>query len=457
MHVLMLGWEFPPHISGGLGTACLGITRGLEHAGVDVTFVVPHAHGDEAAGRARIVSSDAPGSALPELGQGGPPAHRPRFGRRAARSEHVARRLGRIRVPSALHPYLTARTFRTSSGADAPSAARGGDECGAVAAREGRRAAARRTLTGAYGPDLLSEVARYADAVAEIAARSAADVVHAHDWMTFPAGVAAADASGRPLVVHVHACEQDRCGDGADRRIEEIEREGTLAADAVVCVSRYTADAVRRLYGVAAERVRVVHNGLLASRARGTREAPSGRAVAAPLVLFLGRVTFQKGPGYFLRAAARVARVLPRAKFVVAGSGDLLRPTIELAAELGIARNVHFTGFLRGADVARMYGMADVYVMPSVSEPFGITALEAAARDVAVIVSRRSGVVEVLRNALRVDFWDVEDLADKVLALLRHRALREDLAHGGRDEARGAGWERAGVELRRIYEEVAAS
>lgn len=388
----MLGWEFPPHISGGLGTACAGIVRGLATGGVRVLFVLPRVSGGEQAAGAEIVGA--------ELGD-------------AVETRAVA---------SSLRPYETP--------------------------------VAPRRLTGRYGRGLEEEVERYADAVARIAARERFEVVHAHDWMTWPAALRAARAADVPLVVHVHSLEHDRAGPRANPAITEIEQRGLDAADAVVCVSRYTADQVKRRYRADPAKLRVVHNATSPGDAPPPPRGP--RSIDDPVVLFLGRVTYQKGPEAFLEAAARVVRSMPRVKFVVAGSGDLLPALVERTARLGLARHVHFTGFLRGADVEKAWSSADVFVMPSVSEPFGIAPLEAAARSVPAIVSRQSGVTEVLHGALLVNSWDVDDLANKILALLHRPPLRRELTARGLVDASRLTWEGQAALLRRVYEELLA-
>jgi glycogen synthase len=353
MKVLMLGWEFPPHISGGLGTACAGIVRGLGSLGVDVRMLVP-----------------APGG-----------------------------------VPGAY-----------------------------------------------YGAGLFEAVQRHAE-VARAAARDHAhDLVHAHDWTSLPAGLAAREERGRPLVWHVHSCEYDRSPLGADARIVAVEQRGLDAAERVVCVSHYTAEVLRARFRVEPAKLRVVHNGV-EPRARPAQDE---KRIPEPIVLFLGRVTAQKGPDTFLHAAARVVQRFPRVKFVVSGQGDLLPETIESAARLGLARHVHFTGFLGSADVERIFAMADVYVMPSVSEPFGIAPLEALALDTPVIVSRQSGVVEVLHSALAVDHWDVQGMAELILGLLRSPARRRALARRGKRELEGLRWEAAAARLGDVYAELVA-
>ncbi len=474
----MLGWEFPPHISGGLGTACLGLTRGLAHHGVEVTFVVPRAFGDEEPGPERILGADQiPVPVVERVPVEGPyPPAAPPAGAPAG-PEPEAFRLVPIRVvtvASPLSPYLTAAAYREWASAAAVGAHGVRPEpegtptaTTAVAAWEEvplavvepprgpeRVQVSARPLrfTGFYGPDLMAEVARYAAVVSTLASRESFDVVHAHDWMTYPAAVAVARAANKPLVVHVHACEYDRCGEDANGEIVEIERRGLAAADRVICVSHYTAAIVARRYGVDPAKVRVVHNAVT------HKEQVEGwhveKTIDEPIVLFLGRVTFQKGPVYFLEAAARVVKVEPHVKFVMGGSGDLLPQVIERAASMGLARHVHFTGFLSGEDVERMYAMADVYVMPSVSEPFGIAPLEAMALDVPAIVSRQSGVAEVLRHALKFDYWDVDDLANKILAVLKRPALREHLTTYGREEVKAMRWEARAARVGEVYREI---
>ena len=394
--ILMLGWEFPPHVSGGLGTACHGMVRALARGGADVTFVVPR-------------------------GAGGP---------RASRSGGP--RIETIGADADLRPY------------------------GGAPASASLASAPHRGRVAPYGPDLLAEVARYARAAKAVARRGGFDVVHAHDWMTYPAGIEAARVLDRPLVVHVHATEHDRSPGAPDPRIVEVEQRGVATADRVVCVSRYEAGVVARHYRVDAGKVRVVHNGVVPPRApRGRRRRVRARP-GGGTVLFLGRVTAQKGPGVFLDAAARVLCVLPRTTFVVAGSGDLLPWAIERAARLRIARRVRFTGFLRGAAVARAYAAADVFVLPSVSEPFGLAPLEAMSMGVPTIVSSASGVREVVRHALVVDPHDVDDLASKEIAILSRPRFARALGREGRAEAHRLDWGAPARRLLEVYGEAIA-
>ncbi len=489
----MLGWEFPPHISGGLGTACEGLTRGLAAQGVEVAFVVPKRWGDEDASHMRLIGcEDIPQPRITEevertvrmsAAQVSVPAvpttklSSSSLEAAAAEAFTEETSFSVLSVDSTLSPYLDEeeyeRQFRSETHTRAiaalsptpravlKAAAQVAAEFSALPelqveitrrARVGHGEPAQ--FSGRYGPDLLSEVARYALAVGEIARDLDFDLVHAHDWMTYPAGLLAARMRGKPLVAHIHATEYDRSGEHPNPRVAGIEREGMRAARLVIPVSHYTAGLVRKKYGIDPAVIRVVHNAV--SHSEQIQDWHVERGVPEPVVLFLGRVTFQKGPDYFLEAAARVSSVMKHVKFVVAGSGDMLPAMIERAAELGIARQVHFTGFLRGKDVERIFALADLYVMPSVSEPFGITPLEAMALDTPAIVSRQSGVSEVLAHALKVDFWNVEELADKILAVLRHPVLHETLVENGRAEVRRLHWDLVGEQVLAAYREAIA-
>lgn len=408
----MLGWEYPPHISGGLGTACQGLTEGLARHGVKISFLVPRAHGDEEVlGISLLGCERAPTLASEDGG------------------------VEALAAETALLPYLGDRAYRRHLARLR------------AAATEGERP------RPAYGPDIFAEVQRYAQAARAIAREQVFDLVHAHDWMTFEAATAVARDAGVPLVVHVHSCEHDRSGAAPDLRIQAIEQQGLRNADAIVCVSRYAARVLQAHYEVDPEKLHIVHNATSAPR---RPLPPIDRTIDEPIVLFLGRVTFQKGPGWFLLAAARVLREMARVKFVVAGSGDLLHAMVETAAALGIGRQVHFTGFLRGDDLERIFGLADIYVMPSVSEPFGISPLEAAERGVPVILSRQSGVAEVLGSSLAVNHWDVEALAQAILALLRSPALRRRMVERARLEVDALSWEGQALRVRQVYQEVLA-
>lgn len=474
----MLGWEHPPHITGGLATACLGLCEGLHATGVEVTFVVPRAFGDEDTRFARVIGANqvwveqrevVPGGAPRAVDPARSPAAAPSKPSFVESAPAPIRFVARDPLDAPLSAYFTAEQYeewlQALAGAPreierleapprpaapaAPAAAAPTLELQEDVVRVRRE---RLEFRGEYGPGLFDEVERYARCVAQLAASTHFDLVHAHDWMTFSAGELAARALGSPLVVHVHASEYDRSGEHPDERIRRLEQQGVDAADRVVCVSHYTAEILRTRYGVDDSKLRVVHNAV--TRKEQNERLRTTKTVPEPIVLFLGRVTFQKGPDYFLEAAQRVIAVEPEVKFVMVGSGDMLPKMVERAARMGLARHVHFTGFLKGPDVERIYSMADVYVMPSVSEPFGISPLEALALDTPVIVSRQSGVSEVLANALKVDYWDVDEIANKILALLRYPALREHVLAAGGAEVRAMSWADRGRRLRAVYDEL---
>ncbi|MCY3001865.1 MAG: glycosyltransferase [Planctomycetota bacterium] len=478
MKVLMLGWEYPPHITGGLATACAGLCAGLHHHKVDVTFVVPRATGDEDSTNARVIGCNE----LEVDEETVEHVEVERVRRVAGETREVETQRLRSRpsfvlppndlpapsayaTPSALREWLEslherARPVRVGTHVELETSTHSVREPDRVERSIERVPVRRRErrkyeFTGKYGPDLFAEVERYARCVEALARREDFDLVHAHDWMTFPAGVAAARTLGRPLVAHVHACEFDRSGEKPDTRIRDLEQLGLDSAQRVVCVSHYTGSVLRKNYRVDESKLRVVHNAV--TKSEQERSTGGSKRIDEPVVLFLGRVTYQKGPDYFLEAAARVVKVEPNVKFVMVGSGDMLPKMVERAARMGLARHVHFTGFLKGADVERIYSMADIYVMPSVSEPFGISPLEALALDVPVIVSRQSGVSEVLRNALKVDFWDVQEIANKILALLKFPSLKDHLLAEGRDEVRAMSWDERAAALKLVYGEVAGT
>ena len=280
------------------------------------------------------------------------------------------------------------------------------------------------------------------------------DVIHAHDWLTYYAGIAAKRVSGKPLVVHMHATEYDRSGENVNTQVYAIEKAGMEAADKVIAVSNLTRNIVIQKYGIPADKVVTVHNAV---RFPGKGELPPERGVEDKVVTFLGRITYQKGPDYFVEAAAKVLKRVPGVRFVMAGSGDMMNHVIRRVARLGIADRFHFTGFLRGEDVNRMFQLSDVYVMPSVSEPFGISPLEAMRSNVPVIISKQSGVAEVLDYALKVDYWDVDALADAIYGLITYPALARMFAKKGHEEVTGLKWNNAAAKIRQVYEEVVAA
>ena len=307
-------------------------------------------------------------------------------------------------------------------------------------------------FSGKYGANLMEEVYRYALVAGTVAQRYEFDVIHAHDWLTYSAGIIAKKISGKPLIVHVHATEYDRGGEyNRNTLVYDIEKRGMEAADRVVTVSNWTRNIVIEKYGIPAEKVITVHNAV---DFKTETDAKEERGVKDKIVTFLGRITLQKGPEYFVEAAAKVMKRMPNVRFVMAGSGEKMNPLVRRVAQLGLGTRFHFTGFLRGNDVQRMFQYSDVYVMPSVSEPFGISPLEAMRSGVPTIISKQSGVAEVLHHAIKVDYWDINALADAIYGILAYPTLAHYMQREGYDEVNRLKWENASLKLKNIYESL---
>ncbi len=439
MKIFMLGWEFPPFISGGLGTACFGLTRGLDRVGVDITFVLPRPIENADAEHVRILS--------PASATAGRRAEVP-YATIASEFKHVTIR----GVDAALDPYA-----RPSDEPSTHQTERRVAESPAIPAQPAPVSVLGNSPGSHYGGDMFAEIERYATLATNLVSHETFDVVHAHDWMTYLAGIEIARESRRPLVVHVHSTEFDRSGFHVNQRIYDIERAGMHAARRIIAVSYLTRNIILRHYGVDPRKVDVVYNAIDDDLEEQSRTELPPIARDDKIVLFLGRITMQKGPEYFLAAAKRVLEVMDNVRFVMAGSGDLVRRMIELAAEMGIGHKVLFTGFLRGDDVRRVFQMADLYVMPSVSEPFGIAPLEALTHDVPVLISKQSGVAEVLTHALKVDFWDVDEMANKIVAVLRHPPLQATLREHGSIEVQRFSWQDAATRCLQVYQTACGS
>lgn len=393
MRVLMFGWELPPHNSGGLGVACYYLARALAKTKAEVLFVLPRTV-DALAADFKILFADT--------------------------SVRV-----RI-VDSPLVPYITSQSYSAFLSQSARSRL--------------------------YGNTLFEEVLRYAKKAKRIARTEQFDVIHAHDWLAFPAGVHAKIVSGKPLVVHVHATEFDRTGgQGVNQFVYEVEKYGMEMADKVIAVSQRTRELIVEKYGIPKEKIEVVYNAVDDFNAPPVKE----RATNRPTIAFVGRITLQKGPDYFLSAAKKVLEHEPRALFVMAGDGDMYHQMVEKAAHLGIADSVLFPGFVRGDDLARVYQSTDLFVMPSVSEPFGLTAIEALQYGVPILVSKQTGAGESLNHCLKVDFWDVNEMAAKMLAAIKYRELRQCLSEFGQQEISKFSWDKSAGQCLGIYQQLA--
>ena len=425
MKVLMFGWEFPPHITGGLGTACFGLTKGLSKHNVDVIFVVPKAYGDEDQKAVRLVNaSDVP------------------FDVSGEEYKEFWSHIKYMEVGSNIIPYVAPEVYSKTYEENKKT---GESFTGNVFSKHYE-------FSGQYGINLMEEISRYALIASGLAAKENFDVIHAHDWLTYPAGIAAKKTSGKPLVVHMHATEFDRSGENINQQVYEIEREGMVEADKVITVSNLTRNIVINKYGIDPDKVITVHNAVDHSMLEDVKNIQ--KPYKEKLVTFLGRITMQKGPEYFIEAVHKILQKDPDVRFVMAGSGDMLNRMIERVAHLRIADKFHFTGFLKGNDVNRIFSMSDVFVMPSVSEPFGIVPLEAMRSSVPVVISKQSGVAEVLVHALKIDFWDINGMADAIYGLLHYKGISTMFQKLGKKEVEGLKWENAALKVKAIYESL---
>ncbi len=390
MKVLMYGWEFPPKNSGGLGVACHGIVHGLLDNNTEVNLVLPYM-ASQSQGKFQIINSSPT--------------------------------LKKYRIASTISAYQTPKTHLETY--------------------------INNKNTGQlYSSDLFTEVKRYQHEAGSIAKDVDHDVIHAHDWMTYPAAIEAKKHSGKPFIAHIHATEKDRSGENPHPLIHQIEKMGFEHADQIIAVSEFTKQKIIEHYQVDPTKIVVIHNAVANKFAqRTTHQFRQGQNT----VLFLGRITMQKGPEYYLGAAKRVLELEPQTNFLMAGSGDMMAQMINYSIELGIEKNVIFTGFLRGQDIDRAFQSADVFVMPSVSEPFGIAALEAIANGTPVIVSKQSGVNEVIPNMLNVDFWDTEEMANKIIAVLRNPALQNTLREHATHDLQSLDWSKQAKKIKDLY------
>ena len=415
MKVLMFGWEFPPHISGGLGTACFGLTKGISHfRDIDLQFVVPKTYGDENEDVAKLIG-----------------AGDVKIGKKRFEFEEHWKDISYIEVGSLIVPYASPEEFEK------------------IMTKVPDKETDSFHFSGTYGQNLMREVADYAKVASVIATRTDFDIIHAHDWLTYLAGISAKKVSGKPLVIHVHATEFDRSGEHINQQVYDIEKTGMHAADAVIAVSNFTRTTVIERYGVDPAKVVTVYNAVEPLERK--KKPKAKKTVDDKIVTFLGRITFQKGPEYFIEAAHKVLKRMDNVRFVMAGSGDMMNKMIRRAAQLGITDKFHFAGFLEGEDVNKLLEMSDVYVMPSVSEPFGISPLEAMRSSVPVIISKQSGVSEIIKHAIKTDFWDIEAIADAIYGILNYKALSVDFQTYGKEEVNELKWENAASNVRNLY------
>lgn len=423
MKVLMFGWEFPPHISGGLGTACYGLTKGLSgFDDVEIIFVVPKAYGDEDQSTMQLIgASDIS------------------ITRKKIKFEDIHQQIDYLEVDSNIVPYTDPEEFWKLSSTNHSKKTQfiETDDFGKI------------QFSGKYGSNLIAEIYNYAIVAETIARDNAFDIIHAHDWLTYPAGIAAKRISGKPLVIHVHATDFDRSGGSVNPRVYSIEREGMEIADKIITVSNLTRQIVIEKYGIHPDKVVTVYNAVEPV----SQEIPNPykKGIDEKIVTFLGRITMQKGPEYFIEAAHKVLKRTKNVRFVMAGSGDMMHKMVERVAQLGISDKFHFTGFLKGDDVFRMFANSDLYIMPSISEPFGISPLEAMQTGVPVIISKQSGVSEILKHAIKIDFWDIDKMANAIYAILNYPSLSSSMIENGWTEANNLKWDEAALQVNQVY------
>jgi glycogen synthase len=401
----MFGWEFPPHNSGGLGTACFGLTRALSNEDIHIKFVLPR-------------KMDVDASFVNEL---------------LFADDTTKIKITPVNVM--LTPYMSSTDYHYAKFLDG---------------------------SPIYGQTLFEEVMRYAAVGGKIAEEGDFDIIHAHDWLAMGAGLAAKKVSGKPLIVHVHATEFDRSGDNINQTIYQLEKEGMEGADQIIAVSNFTKQIIIEKYGIPADKIEVVWNGIDAEDyphrfdAQTAEENPiiNFKNQGYKIVLFVGRLTMQKGPDYFLEAAKKVLGCTDKVMFVIAGSGDMERQIMQQAASLGISNHILFPGFLRGDELNKVYKAADLFVLSSVSEPFGITPLESVINGTPVLISKQSGVSEALPNALKVDFWDTWEMANQMYSALEHASLADCLAVNSAEDVKKLTWKSAAQKCLHIYHKL---
>ncbi len=425
MRVLMFGWEFPPHISGGLGTASYGLTKGMATLDdLEVIFVVPKAWGDEDQSVVRLVGANQIPVAYKTVYYKG-----------------FKRPIERIEVSSKIVPYTDPEDFWKRVNSEVS-----GYNYYVKTNSEGKV-----DFSGKYDMSLMDEIYKYSVVASVIADENEFDIIHAHDWLAYPAGIAAMEVSGKPLVIHVHATDFDRSGGNVNPDVYRIEKNGMDAASKIITVSNLTRDIVINKYNINPDKVETVYNAVEPVK---VTENSFTKGFDEKVVTFLGRITLQKGPEYFIEAAYKVLQVMHNVRFVMAGSGDMMERMMRRAAALKITDRFHFTGFLKGTDVFTMLDMSDVYIMPSVSEPFGISPLEAMQSNVPVIISKQSGVAEILTHAVKTDFWDIDAMADAIYGILNYPALSHMFIKNGKEEVIRLKWDNSARHVRDIYYRV---
>lgn len=403
VNILMFGWEFPPYNIGGLGVACEGIVDALSLRGESMTVVLPK----------KLESTNNQVNFV------------------------YPKQMQCVKVQyfdSLIIPYMNESIYQTEY---------------------------QNSLENIYSPDLFSEVQRYIDVVAQIKNLESFDIIHCHDWLTLPAAIEAKRVTNKPLVFHIHATEIDRTGGNCNSQIFEIEKKGFEITDVIIAVSNFTKQSIIKNYHIDSDKIQVIHNGIdyqkhLISKVDVSlkEKLTSLKKSGFQIVLYTGRLTFQKGINYLLLAAQKSLSTNSKIFFIIIGGGDMEKELIRLASELKISDRIIFTGFLRGRELFSLYEIADLFVMPSVSEPFGLVALESALYNTPVLISKQSGVAEVLLNCLKVDFWDIDDMVDKILAVLEYKVLHTTLKQNAYKETKTISWTNSANKISVLYNKL---
>ncbi|MBN2788586.1 MAG: glycosyltransferase family 4 protein [Candidatus Delongbacteria bacterium] len=428
MRVLMFTWEFPPLISGGLGTACYGIVKGLLKKGIEVDLVLPSKEEIYFPLRKESDADELPVKFIS-----------------ISKQEEYFKEV--FHSVSEKYSYLGLDTIPESYFNKAEITTYFEELTRSYT--YSTKVPFKKIIENLEGTeDIFEKVKEFTMRAEKYARILDFDIIHAHDWLTYSAGIIARSISGKKLVTHIHATEFDRAGGGGDIRIHNIEYSGMTEADSVIAVSRYTAEMVISRYLIDTGKVSIVHN---AHNINVRGYINRKKIFKDPVVLFLGRITLQKGPDYFLEASKRILKEFPKVRFIMAGAGDMERKIVHRSAKYRLKNRFLFTGFLNGEHVAEMFTNSDIYVLSSVSEPFGIAPLEAMSYGLATIISKQSGVAEVIQNAVKVDFWDVDLLTSSILDLLRDTEKRNKLGESGRKEVETIKWDKACDEINSVY------
>ncbi len=441
--VLMLGWEFPPLINGGLGIACYGIAKAMSKVS-DLTLILPKSSPDTYLQNVEILG-------LNNIDVKGKITYKKEYEEAIKKYESFSKVYTiAMEGKTAIYPYDLMETeapkidqLKTESQKVSSS------DLTSLTGESHEVDLGRFSLNEMYGEDVEYKVSEYADYVAALASNLEFDIIHVHDWMTMLAGLKVKYQSGKPLVIHAHALSYDRAGPDARGWNYDLEKYGLENADAVIPVSYYTGKVVEKHYGINPTKIFPVHNGIEPVEVFHVK-----KDFPEKLVLFLGRITEQKGPEIFLDIASKVIAKNDNVRFVMAGNGDQLKRIIETGAYRKVGNKFHFTGFLNRDKVNKLLAMADVYCMPSVSEPFGLSAVEAAQFGIPAVISKQSGAAEVMDHALKADFWDVDLMAKQINDLLLNEEIRKEVVEGTFKDIERVTWDQSAIGILKAYEAV---